>query len=180
MTVAGGEGNRGRGGRRQRQQEGELEKTTLSKQIEAILYLKAKPTTVREIASLTGYSPEEVEEALIQLLTDYAYRETALEIVEKGGGYCLQLQPVYQSLLENLMPAELSKATLKTLAAIALKGPILQSELISLRGSIAYQHVKELVELGFVRKSRQREGKSYWLEVTDKFHRYFEINSLPQ
>jgi segregation and condensation protein B len=83
-------------------------------------------------------------------------------------------------LLENLIPSELNTATLRTLAAIALKNPMLQSDLINLRGSSAYQHVNELVELGFVRKRRQEEGRSYWLEITSKFYQYFEINQLPQ
>jgi segregation and condensation protein B len=34
------------------------------------------------------------------------------------------------------------------------------------------------VEQGFVRKRRQTDGRSYWLEVTDKFHQYFEIEQL--
>lgn len=113
-------------------------------------------------------------------MSDYAHRETALEIVETPTGYCLQLQADYQNLLEDLVPAELATSTLKTLAAIALQNPILQSDLIILRGSSAYQHVNQLVELGFIGKRRQNEGRSYWLEVTDKFYQYFEINQLPQ
>ena len=67
---------------------------------------------------------------------------------------------------------------LRTLAAIALKHPLLQTDLIEWRGSSAYQQVSELVELGFIRKRPQTDGRSYWLEVTDKFHQYFEIESL--
>ncbi|AFZ54563.1 SMC-Scp complex subunit ScpB [Cyanobacterium aponinum AL20118] len=149
---------------------------SLSQHIEAILYLKAQPTTLQEIVTLTNHSTEEVQEALIQLMSDYAYRNSALEIIETEQGYSLQLQSEYLSLLSNLVPAELNTATLKTLAAIALQSPILQSDLINLRGSTAYQHVSELVESGFIRKRRQEEGRSYWLEVTDKFHKYFEFN----
>jgi segregation and condensation protein B len=36
--------------------------------------------------------------------------------------------------------------------------------------------VQELAELGFIRKRRQENGRSYWLEVTDKFHQYFEVD----
>jgi segregation and condensation protein B len=81
-------------------------------------------------------------------------------------------------LIEDLIPAELGTGTLRTLAAIALKGPILQADLINLRGSTAYQQVQDLVERGFVRKRKQNEGRSYWLEVTDKFHQYFEVDNL--
>lgn len=148
---------------------------SLSQYIEAILYIKAQPTTLQEIASLTNHSTEDVQEALIQLMSDYAYRNSALEIIETDQGYSLQLQPEYLPLLSHLVPAELNTATLKTLAAIALHSPILQSDLINLRGTSAYQHVNELVESGFIRKRRQEEGRSYWLEVTEKFHKYFEL-----
>ncbi|MBL1210047.1 SMC-Scp complex subunit ScpB [Geminocystis sp. GBBB08] len=152
----------------------------LTNKVEAILYLKAQPTSLEEIVTLTKCSVDEVQEALIKLMSDYSYRDSALEILETPNGYSLQLRNCYQSLLEHLIPAELNSSTLKTLAAIALKNPILQSDLITVRGSSAYQHVNELLEAGFIRKRRQEEGRSYWLQVTDKFHQYFEINQLPQ
>ena len=155
------------------------EKLKLSNQIEAILYLKGQPISLAEIAEYAQCSCEQAQEALIELMTDYAHRESALEVVETPTGYSLQLRACCQGLLENLVPAELGTGTLRTLAAIALKNPLLQSDLINLRGSGAYQHVNELVELGFIRKRRQEEGRSYWLEVTNKFHQYFEIDQLP-
>lgn len=153
--------------------------SNLTNKIEAILYLKAQPTSLHELVVLTNQSIDEVQEALIQLMSDYSYRDSALEILETPNGYSLQLRSCYQSLLEHLIPAELNPSILKTLAAIALKNPILQSDLIVVRGSSAYQHVNQLLEEGFIRKRRQEEGRSYWLEVTDKFHQYFEINQLP-
>jgi segregation and condensation protein B len=155
------------------------ENLTLTTQIEAILYLKGQPTSLREIAEYAQCSPAQAREALIELMTDYGHRNTALEVVEMPTGYSLQLRANCQGLLENLVPSELSTGTLRTLAAIALKNPLLQSELINLRGTGAYQQVNELVELGFIRKRRQPEGRSYWLEITAKFHQYFEIDRLP-
>ena len=156
----------------------ELLSPSLTNQIEAILYLKAQPIPLKELMLLTKSPLDQVQDALIELMSDYAYRNSALEILETPQGYSLQLRSDYQSLLENLVPAELNNSTLKTLAAIALQSPILQSDLIIIRGSSAYQHVSELVSSGFVRKRRQQEGRSYWLEVTNKFHQYFEIDKL--
>lgn len=152
----------------------------LATQIEAILYLKACPLSLKEIAEYAQCDREQVQDALLELMADYAHRDSALEVVETPTGYSLQLRAAFSGLLQNLVPAELGLGTLRTLAAIALKTPIVQTELIELRGSSAYQHVQELVELGFVRKRRQSEGRSYWLEVTDKFHQYFEIDELSQ
>ena len=120
------------------------------------------------------------EHAIIELMSDYAYRDSALEVIETENGYSLQLRPVFNDLTDNIIPAELGKAVLRTLAAIALKNTIIQTELIELRGSSAYQHVQELVELGFVRKYRQKTGRSYLLEITSQFHQYFEIDQLPK
>ncbi len=152
----------------------------LATTIEAILYLKGQPVSLTEIAQLANCSRDRAEEAIIELLNDYAHRDSALEVVETNNGYSLQLRSSFENILENLIPAEIKTSTLRTLAAIALKSPILQSELIQLRGSSAYQQVGELVELGLIRKRPQDEGRSYWLEITDKFHQYFEIDTLPQ
>ena len=159
----------------------------LATKIEAILYITGRPLSLEEIGTLLEWDlpPSEalrvreiVEEGLIELMNDYAHRDSALEIVETNLGYSLQLKSAYNSLLKDLIPAELGKGALRTLAAIALKNPILQTELIELRGSSAYQQVSELVELGFIRKRPQADGRSYWLEVTDKFHQYFEIEQI--
>lgn len=153
---------------------------SLAAKVEAILYLKGQPVPVKELAALTQSDRRSVEAALGELTADYIDRDRALEIVETPAGYGLQLRAAFGSLLENLIPAELGVGSLRTLAAIALKTPILQTELIELRGSSAYQHVQELVEGGFIRKRRQTDGRSYWLEVTDKFHQYFQIDELSQ
>ncbi len=150
----------------------------LATKIEAILYLKGQSISLSEIAELANCDIETVEDAMIELMNDYAHRDSALEVIETPNGYCLQLRETFQNLIDSLVPAELGTGTLRTLAAIALKNPLLQTDLIELRGSGAYQHVQELVSLGFIRKRRQSEGRSFWLEVTDKFHQYFEIDPL--
>jgi segregation and condensation protein B len=151
----------------------------LATKIEAILYLKGRPLSLTEITELAGCDRDTAEEAIIELISHYAHRDSALEVVETPTGYSLQLRSAFSNLMQSLIPAELGTGSLRTLAAIALKNPILQSDLIELRGSSAYQQVHELIELGFVRRRRQSNGRSYWLEVTDKFHQYFEIDQLP-
>ncbi|HEY9752934.1 MAG TPA: SMC-Scp complex subunit ScpB [Coleofasciculaceae cyanobacterium] len=152
----------------------------LASTLEAILYLKAQPLTVHELAEFAGCDRQGVEEGLIELMADYAHRDTALEVLETPNGYTLQLRESFHHLVQRLVPANLGVGALRTLAAIALKGPISQTELVDLRGSNAYQHVQELVQQGFVKKRRQSDGRSYWLQVTDKFHQYFQLNQLPQ
>jgi len=150
----------------------------LTNKIEAILYLKGEPLTLAQIALYAECQRSEANKAILELMSDYSHRETALEIVETTVGYSLQLRPSFQPLVQSLLPAELSLSLLRTLAAIALKEPILQTELINLRGSSAYQHVQELTNLGFIKK--RPSGRSCELYVTEKFHQYFEIDQLPE
>ena len=148
----------------------------LANTIEAILYLKAQPLTIAEIAEFAGCDRPSAEAGLIELMETYAHRESALEVSETPDGYVLQLRESYHHLIQQLLPADLGVGALRTLAAIALRGRLSQTELVDIRGSNAYQHVHELVELGFVRKRRQSDGRSYWLQVTEKFHQYFQLN----
>lgn len=152
----------------------------LTTKLEAILYIKAQPLTLEELAEAAEAEQDLVEDALLQLMADYAHRDSALEVLETPGGYCLQLRESCQEMVTYLIPAELSTGALRTLAAIALKSPILQTDLIELRGSTAYQHVQDLVAQGFIKKRRQQEGRSFWLEVSQKFYQYFEIDQLSE
>ncbi len=158
-----------------------LDVMSILAKVEAILYLKGEPVSLIDMTELIQCDRAEVEDALIQLMSDYAHRESALEVVEtRKGCYALQLRQVYGELIETLVQPELGVGALRTLAAIALNGGIAQTDLVDLRGSGAYQQVQELVELGFVQKRKQKETRSYWLQVTKKFHQYFQVDQLPQ
>ena len=151
---------------------------SLKQKVEAVLYLKGQPMTLAAIAVALGCESEDAEMGLIDLISEYAHRDSALEIVETDAGFALRLRSEFEDLVNKLIPVDLGRGALRTLAAIALKKNIVQSELIELRGAGAYQHVQELVEQGFIKKKRQVEGRSSVLQVTAKFHQYFEIDEL--
>ncbi|MFM7602458.1 MAG: SMC-Scp complex subunit ScpB [Pseudanabaena sp.] len=156
-----------------------LTANNLKQKVEAVLYLKGQPMNLAAIAEALGCEIEDAEMGLIDLISEYAHRDSALEIVETDIGFSLRLRSEFEDLVHKLIPVDLGRGALRTLAAIALKKNIVQSELIELRGAGAYQHVQELVEQGFVRKKRQADGgRSSVLQVTTKFHQYFEIDDL--
>jgi len=148
---------------------------SLAARLEAILYLKGRPLSLSDLASIAGEEREAVEMALITLMADYAHRDTALEIRQEGQRYSLQLRESLADLVQNLLPVDLSTAALRTLATIALRKRILQSELVELRGSGAYDHIKELLAQNFIERRRQSEGRSFWLSPSEKFHRTFAV-----
>jgi segregation and condensation protein B len=150
---------------------------SLPARLEAILYLKGRPLSLGELAEIASVSREDAEMALITLMADYAHRDTALEIHQDGQRYSLQLRESLGDLVQDLLPIDLSTAALRTLATIALKKRLLQSDLVDLRGSGAYDHIKELLAQGFIERKRQSEGRSYWLSLSEKFHRTFSVRA---
>ena len=150
---------------------------SLPARLEAILYLKGRPLSLGELASIAGLDRDSVELGLITLMADYAHRDTALEIRQEGQRYGLQLREDLGELVKNLLPVDLSTAALRTLATVALKKRILQSELVDLRGSGAYDHLKELLAQNFIERRRQSEGRSYWITLSEKFHRTFAVKA---
>jgi segregation and condensation protein B len=156
---------------------GAIQALSLPARMEAILYLKGRPLSLAELAEIAAISREEAELSLITLITDYAHRDTALEVRQEGNRYSLQLRDGLGDLVQNLLPVDLSTAALRTLATIALKKRILQSDLVELRGSGAYDHIKELLAQNFIERKRQSEGRSYWLTLSEKFHRTFAIKA---
>ena len=62
---------------------------SLPAKIEAILYLKGRPTSSKEMAELLNKDIVEIEKALWELKAGYAQRDTSLEIKESKNYYSL-------------------------------------------------------------------------------------------
>ena len=146
----------------------------LKSRIEAVLFVTAKVLQIKDIAEILEEEPEKVEEALLELIMDYASRDGALEIDDENG-YILQVKQEHLDIVEKLCPVELKPPVLKTLTVIALKEPIRQSLLKDLRGSNAYEHVQELIEKGLISRHKDKNGRSYNIKTTPKFAEYFKL-----
>ena len=146
----------------------------LKSRIEAVLFITARAISLDEIANILGEDTEKIEEAILELIMDYASRDGALEIDDENG-YILQVKEEHMDLVELLCPVDLKPAVLRTLSVIALKEPIRQTALIELRGSSAYDHIKELVEKELITKTRDKNGRSFNLKTTPKFKEYIKL-----
>ena len=145
--------------------------------IEAVLYLKGKPVSKKTLAELTNSDINSVSDAINQLSNKYSNSYSALEIVSNNSLISLELKQSLNEYVEDLLPAELKTSVLRTLAVIAIKKKLLQSDLIMLRGSSAYDHIKELLEKKFINKRKQKDGRSYWLSLSEKFFQTFAVSN---
>jgi len=146
----------------------------LKQKIEALLFSSGRKMPVEEIAMLCNKSIEKVQEALESLKKDYDDKDTSLMVVEEGNAWKLTVREQHLQMVRNIVTkTELSKSLMETLAVIAFKYPILQSDLIKLRTNKAYDHLRELEEMGYI--SRQKHGRSNLIKLTQKFFDYFSL-----
>tara|TARA_Y100000310_G_scaffold311254_1_gene357372 strand:- start:72 stop:704 length:633 start_codon:yes stop_codon:yes gene_type:complete len=146
------------------------------KQVEAVLFTVGRPLDIQRIAEMLNLgSVGMVKNALTSLLDEYKGKNSALEILEENGKYRMNIKGEHMHLVKNLMPTtELDKSTLETLAIIAWKHPVLQSDVVKIRGNKTYEHMKVLIENDFVTTSPT--GLSKTIKLTPKFFQYFDTN----
>lgn len=145
----------------------------LKSKIEAILFLSDRPRGVESIAGQAETDIKLVRECLIQLVQEYEDRGGGISI-DTTNGYCMQISDEFESLTENILPIEIRTAVLRTLSTIALKEPIIQKDLVTIRGGGVYEHVKELIEMGLVKKSK--DSNSHILHTTKFFQENFKLS----
>ena len=145
--------------------------------MEAVLYLKGRPIAKKDLAEITNADINSISKALNELKTKYSDTNSAIELNSINNSYCLELKSNLNDFVEDLLPSELKTSELRTLATIAIKKKILQSDLIVLRGSGAYDHIKELLNKNFIVKRKQKDGRSYWLSLSDKFFQTFAVSN---
>ena len=144
--------------------------------IEASLYAAGRPLTIEELSNRLEFPKKEVDELLNELAFDYLERSTALVIAQIGDRYQMQIKPEYiEKVSKFAKGGAIAERYLRTLTIIALKQPILKSTVIKLRGSGAYEHVKYLIDNGFI--DAVKKGRSQELTTTD---RYADMFGLPK
>ena len=146
------------------------------KKVEAVLFAVGKEITSERIASLCSLEIKEVEDILKKLTVEYEQLNNSLALVQKEHGWKLTVRDEFVPLVSSIVSStELEKPLMDTLAVIAWKYPVVQSEVIKLRNASAYEHMRQLQEQGFVAK--EKFGRTYKIKLTKKFFEYFDLPS---
>jgi segregation and condensation protein B len=141
--------------------------------IEAALFMSPKPLDIEKLNEMAQVESRVTTKAmLLELKGLYDSKDSALEIVESPAGFQMRVREAYQEKVKHFATESIfSKSVMKTLAIIAYKQPIAQSQVILIRNNKAYDHLKILLENGFIKK--EPKGRTYVLTTTQKFLEYF-------
>ena len=158
----------------------EEKKAKLSRQlelIEAALYVSGRPLNLKTLGNASRIrSKKKVRKLAKALVEEYNNRKTALEILEvEGERFVMQLKPEFTGKVRKLATRPLlSTGPLKTLSYIAFRQPVLQTQVIEVRGGHSYNHLKQLEELELI--SREGSGKKRVIRTTGFFADYFGLS----
>ena len=138
-------------------------------QLESLLFYKAEPLAISQIATLLSLPKDVIEDAsaaLAEQLTGRGVRllrhEDQLSLVtapENAG--------ILAKIAEREMASPLSKAALETLSIIIYRGPITASAIDHIRGVSSHYVLRSLMMRGLIERT---EGKDRAYKYTPSFH----------
>ncbi len=147
--------------------------------VEAALFVADRPLSVARLAQALGLGEEAVARLLQALADECASPDRGVELAQEGGGYILRVKGEVADAVRPLAPhGDIPEQTLRTLAVIVHRAPVLQSEVVKVRGQRAYGHIAELVARGFV--AAEAQGPTKVLTVTPALLAYLGVSSLEE
>ncbi|NIO19709.1 MAG: SMC-Scp complex subunit ScpB [Candidatus Aenigmarchaeota archaeon] len=141
------------------------------KLIEAALFMSPRPLTVEDISKITGVSSlGKIEERLEELRKEYEGK--GIEIIRSPEGWVMQVKNEMLPRVAHLARySDLRDGHKRTLALVAYREPVKQSEIVRIQGNKSYAYIKLLIKKGLIKS--EKEGRTRILTLTREFERYF-------
>lgn len=143
--------------------------------IEAALFAAGGALDAHTLGKIIGKPANKAVAIVETLMKEYSERESGIEIIDLGQRYVMQVKPMFTDLVRPVAPKELSAPMLRTLAMIAYHQPVVQSDLVDMRGNTVYDHIRELTDRGLIMSLPY--GRTKKLQTTPLFADYFGLIS---
>ncbi len=160
-------------------------RTRLKDVIESLIFVSLEPLNLEKIKSIcTEFSNTEIEQAIQELVENYASNDRGIQIIQAAGGYLFSTKSEYDHWIRRLISLEqrskLSHAALETLATVAYHQPVTLAEISALRGVDASHSLKSLLQKKLVKITGRKKspGRPLIYRTTDKFLAYFGLNNI--
>lgn len=159
----------------------EYDDATLTRCVEAVLFVSQHPLTVAQVARPLRTTFAAVRRAF-RAIAD-AYAERGVRLTEVGGGYQFRTAPECADAVRRFLdvrPLRLSKAAMETLAVIAYRQPVTKPDVDEIRGVDSGSAIKLLLDRNLVRVLGRKEepGRPLLYGTTQAFLEFFNLPSL--
>ena len=145
--------------------------------IEAVMFAVGRKIGIDEISKLAKIEDKnQIEQSLQEIKKEYDQRNGPISLTQQGTYWKMGVADNYIHAVQDIISeTELDKQTMETLAVIAYKAPVLQSNVIKIRTNKAYDHLKLLEEMGYI--SRELHGRTKMIRLSQYFFKYFDVPS---
>lgn len=142
----------------------ENKKNSLSKNIEAILFYKAEPLSLKKLCNILEVKEQDVKQSIQELKHDL--KDRGITLVEHEDEYTLTTSGETSEIIEKVRKDELNrdlgKAGIETLSIIIYQGPVSRAEIDYIRGVNSQFIVRNLLMRGLVEKvENEKDARSY-------------------
>lgn len=155
----------------------------LDAKIEALLFYKAEPLSVKKLAELL----DETEDQVLEVLSILSQKLTGrgLVLVQKEDSYLLGTVPEAAQIIEKIARDELStdlgRAGLETLTIIAYEGPISRTEIDYIRGVNSSFILRHLTIRGLVeRVPDKNDSRRFLYKPTFELLQYLGVKDISE
>lgn len=155
----------------------------LSAKIEAILFWKAEPISVKKLASLLDEKVEAVQIGLVELEKSLQGRGVTLVQTDEDVmlGTAKDLSPLIEKLTKDELTRDLGKAGLETLSIILYQGPISRADIDYIRGVNSQFILRALLIRGLVERiDNPADARSYLYKTTLDLLAHLGVSKLQE
>lgn len=142
-----------------------MQNDKLQKEIEAILFYKGEPISLKDLVRLTEVSESEIKNALKNLGDILDGR--GIVLISNNNEYSLATSPEVSSIIEKVVKDELNRdlslASLETLSIVAYKGPVTRREIEYIRGVNSSFSLRSLLLRGLIERETSRLDERIFL-----------------
>lgn len=156
----------------------------IKQKIEALLFVSAKPLSLKQLVELSETEKETVEKAATELIEDYKNNERGMAIIENSGKLQMVTRPELAEIVAKLVKAEtsgeLTRPSLEALTIIAYRGPITKFELDKIRGVNCAMILRNLLLRGLIEAKEAKDDQETKYSVTFDFIRFLGVNAIEE
>jgi segregation and condensation protein B len=153
--------------------------------LEALIFVSQEPVSLADLQAVAeGVAAEEIQAAVDELVRDGEADGRGIHVIRAGGGWLFATKAAHDREVRRLLQIErknrLSSAGLETLAAIAYRQPVTQSEISAIRGVDSTGALKTLLEKKLIKivGRKKAPGNPLVYRTSDEFLLYLGLDSL--
>ena len=154
----------------------------LKSKIESLLFVSAKPISVKQLAMLLKEKEKEIKLLGDKLINEYKNNSCGIQIVKNGTKYQMVSSPENAELIKDFIKdettGELTRPSLETLTIIAYRGPISKIDIERIRGINCSLIIRNLLMRGLIEAVYNKTKDETYYNITFNFIRFLGINSI--